>query len=230
MTFFGGDSYIVRPKMATRRPARKGSRPRSGPPQKAGPAGRAGEGLPADAGLGPDERLLVEAAQSDPARFDALYELHFERVYAFVASRMRDRTTAEDVTSEVFHKALASLPNYEWRGVPFASWLFRIAANAIVDHAKRAAREFPAMDDPPEPAADLDLQASEMRAIEYRAQLFRLVGQLPEVQKQVVYDRFVEQRSIREIAQRLGKTPGAIKQLQLRAVQSLRAQMEGGRG
>ena len=216
--------------MATRRPARKGSRPRSGPPQKAGPAGRAGEGLPADAGLGPDERLLVEAAQSDPARFDALYELHFERVYAFVASRMRDRTTAEDVTSEVFHKALASLPNYEWRGVPFASWLFRIAANAIVDHAKRAAREFPAMDDPPEPAADLDLQASEMRAIEYRAQLFRLVGQLPEVQKQVVYDRFVEQRSIREIAQRLGKTPGAIKQLQLRAVQSLRAQMEGGRG
>ena len=216
--------------MATRRPARKGSRPRSGPPQKAGPAGRAGEGLPADAGLGPDERLLVEAAQSDPARFDALYELHFERVYAFVASRMRDRTTAEDVTSEVFHKALASLPNYEWRGVPFASWLLRIAANAIVDHAKRAAREFPAPDDPPEPAADLDLQASEMRAIEYRAQLFRLVGQLPEVQKQVVYERFVEQRSIREIAQRLGKTPGAIKQLQLRAVQNLRAQMEGSRG
>jgi RNA polymerase sigma-70 factor (ECF subfamily) len=79
-------------------------------------------------------------------------------------------------------------------------------------------------------AANLDLQASELRAIEYRAQLFQLVGQLPEVQKQVVRERFVEQRSIREIAQRLGKTPGAIKQLQLRAVQNLRARMEGGHG
>jgi RNA polymerase sigma-70 factor (ECF subfamily) len=174
--------------------------------------------------------VLVEAAQSDPAKFEALYELHFERVYAFVASRMRDRATAEDVTSEVFHKALAKLTGYEWRGVPFVAWLLRIAANAIIDHAKRAAREFPSPDDPPDPAAAPDLQASEMRAIEHRAQLFRLVGLLPEVQKQVVYQRFVEQRSIREIAQRLGKTEGAIKQLQLRAVQNLRAQMEVGRG
>jgi RNA polymerase sigma-70 factor, ECF subfamily len=192
--------------MATRRPARKGS------PQAA------------------DERGLVEAAQSDPAKFDALYELHFERVYAFLASRARDRATAEDLTSEVFQKALANLNRYEWRGVPFAAWLLRIAANSVIDHAKRSAREFPCPDDPPEPVADPDLQASELRAIEHRAQLFRLVGQLPEVQKQVMYERFVEQRSIREIAQRLGKTEGAIKQLQLRAVQNLRAQMEGGHG
>ncbi len=218
VTFFRADSYIVRAKMATRRPVRKGPRLRSGPSQKAGPPRE------------PEERLLVEAAQSDPAKFDALYERHFERVYAFVASRMRDRTTAEDVTSEVFHKALASLPRYEWRGVPFAAWLLRIAANSIIDHAKRAAREFPAPDDPPEPSVPLDLQRSEMRAIEYRAQLFRLVGRLPEVQKQVVLERFVEQRSIREIAQRLGKTEGAVKQLQLRAVQNLRALMEGSRG
>ena len=209
--------------MATRRPARKLS------------AKGAGEGVPAEARASaaagsPKERVLVEAAQSDPARFDALYELHFERVYAFVASRTRDRATAEDVTSEVFHKALASLPSYEWRGVPFASWLLRIAANSIIDHAKRAAREFPAPDDPPDRAAAPDLQASEMRAIEYRAQLFLLVRRLPEVQKQVVYQRFVKQRSIREVAQRLGKTEGAVKQLQLRAIQNLRAQMEGGHG
>jgi len=106
-----------------------------------------------------------------------------------------------------------------WRG------FCGIAANAIINHAKRAAREFPAPDDPPDRAAAPDLQASEMRAIEYRAQLFLLVRRLPEVQKQVVYERFVEQRSIREIAQRLGKTEGAVKQLQLRAVQNLRAQM-----
>ncbi|HKV60303.1 MAG TPA: sigma-70 family RNA polymerase sigma factor [Candidatus Acidoferrum sp.] len=203
--------------MATRRPARKGL-------AKGADVGvRLGIGQIAEHGL-------VEAAQSDPAKFDALYELHFDRVYAFVASRVRDRATAEDVTSEVFHRALANLKSYEWRGVPFAAWLLRIAANAIVDHAKRAAREFPAPDDPPEIAADPGLQASELRALEHRAQLFRMVAQLPEVQKQVVYERFVEQRSIREIAERLGKTSGAIKQLQLRAVQNLRAQMEGSRG
>jgi RNA polymerase sigma-70 factor (ECF subfamily) len=177
-----------------------------------------------------DERLLVEAAQGDPAKFDALYELNFERVYAFVAGRVRDRATAEDVTSEVFHKALANLPRYEWRGIPFAAWLLRIAANAIADQFKRTAREFPSPDDPPEAASDRDLQACELQAIEYHARLFRLVEQLPEVQRQVVYERFVEQRSIQEIAKRLGKSSGAIKQLQLRAVQNLRAQMEGGHG
>ena len=151
-------------------------------------------------------------------------------MYAFVAGQVRDRATAEDVTSEVLHKALANVPSYDWRGAPFAGWLLRIAANAIVDQAKRAAREFPSPDDPSGPAADPKLQASELRTMEYRAQLFRMVGQLPEIPKQVVYERFVEQRSIREIAERLGKTPGAIKQLQLRAVQNLRVQMEGGHG
>jgi RNA polymerase sigma-70 factor, ECF subfamily len=211
--------------MATRQPARK----RSARGVDGGVPAKEERGAPIGSGQ-VEERLLVEAAQSDPTNFDALYELHFERVYAFVASRVRERATAEDVTSEVFHKALANLQSYEWRGVPFAAWLLRIASNAIVDQAKRAAREFPAPNDPPEPATDLNLQASELRAIEHRAQLLRLVGQLPEVQRQVVYGRFVEQRSIREIAERLGKTPGAIKQLQLRAVQNLRARMEGGHG
>jgi RNA polymerase sigma-70 factor, ECF subfamily len=171
---------------------------------------------------GADECVLVEAAKNDPAKFDALYEIHFERVYAYVASRVRDRATAEDLTSEVFHKALANLSGYEWRGVPFAAWLLRIAANAVIDHGKRSAREFPAAEDAPEPAA------AEVGVVEDRARLFRLVGQLPEAQRVVVRGRFVEQRSIREIAERLGKTEGAIKQLQLRALEKLRAQLEGG--
>src|SRR5258707_8765051 len=107
VTFFAGDSYIVRAKMATRRPVRKGS------------AKDVGEGVRLGTEQSAGERVLVEAAQSDPAKFEVLYKLHFERVYAFVASRVRERSTAEDVTSEVFHKALASLPSYEWRGVSF---------------------------------------------------------------------------------------------------------------
>src|SRR5580693_2877827 len=141
-----------------------------------------------------DERLLVEAAQRDPGRFAELYEIHFERIYAFVARRVGDRDIAEDLTSDVFHKALASLRNYESRGAPFAAWLIRIAANAVADQYKRAAREAPGSEDPPEPAANPDLEATE-----HRAHLFRLVNKLPDDQRQVIFQRFVEQRSIREI-------------------------------
>ena len=168
------------------------------------------------------ERGLVEAAQMDPAKFGDLYEIHFERIYAFIARRVRDRDTAEDLTSDVFHRALASLRNYESRGVPFAAWLIRIAANAVADQYKRAARETPGPEDPPEPSANPDLEA-----VEHRARLFRLVNQLPSDQRQVIFERFVEQRSIREIAQQFGRSEGAVKQLQFRALQNLRTRMEG---
>ena len=70
------------------------------------------------------DRILVEAAQADPRRFADLYEHHFDRIYAFVARRLRDRAAAEDVTADVFHHALANLHRYEWRGIAFASWLY----------------------------------------------------------------------------------------------------------
>jgi RNA polymerase sigma-70 factor (ECF subfamily) len=167
-----------------------------------------------------EDRLLVEAAQKDPTRFAELYELNFERVYAFVARRVGDRDAAEDLTSEVFHKALANLRRFEWRGVPFAAWLLRIAANAIADRAQRAGREL-AVDDPPElseeATADVDLEE-----VEHRARLFRLVDQLPADQRRVIAMRFAEEKSIREIAEELGRTEGAVKQLQFRGLQSLR--------
>ena len=169
-----------------------------------------------------EERLLVEAAQTDPAKFGALYDLHFERIYAFVARRMGDRDRAEDLTSEVFHKALANLKSYRWTGTPFAAWLFRIAANAVSDQLKRSARESSKVDDPPEPSG-----GPEQEGAEARARLFQLVEKLPAEQRRVVYERFVEQRTIRDIAQQLGKSEGAVKQLQFRALEKLRSQMEG---
>src|SRR3989440_4216448 len=86
------------------------------------------------------ERLLIEAAQRDPSRFADLYEDNFERVYAFIARRVHDRDEAEDLTSEVFHQALANLTRFEWRGGPLPARLYPIAPHAIVDPAKRAAR------------------------------------------------------------------------------------------
>ena len=172
-----------------------------------------------------DERLLVEAAQADPSKFDALYEQNFERIYFFVVSRVHDRTMAEDLTSEVFHKALANLPGYEWRGTPFAAWLYRIASNAIADQYKRSNREQQTDDDTFDPPAPANISAKELDFVERHAFFFRLVEKLPEIQRRVVCERFIEDRSIKEIAERLSKTEGAIKQLQFRAMQSLREQV-----
>jgi RNA polymerase sigma-70 factor (ECF subfamily) len=80
-----------------------------------------------------DERLHVEAARQDPARFAELYENNFERVYAYIAHRVHNREEAQDATADVFHQALASLPRFEWHGVPFVAWLLGIAANVLSD-------------------------------------------------------------------------------------------------
>ena len=174
-----------------------------------------------------DERLLVEAAQADPSKFDALYELHFHRIYYLMVSRVRNRTTAEDLTSEVFHKALRNLRSFEWRGAPFSAWLVRIAMNALADQFKRDYREVPSGDDPPKPEISRAPSKPDERTIEENGWLFGLVEKLPDVQRRVIYERFVEQRKVREIAAILKKSEGAIKQLQFRALETLRAQMEG---
>jgi RNA polymerase sigma-70 factor, ECF subfamily len=174
-----------------------------------------------------EERLLVEAAQKDPTRFAELYEINFERVYGFIARRVGDRDAAEDLTSEVFHKALANLRRFEWRGVPFAAWLLRIAANAIADRAHHTGKEL-AVDDPPELGEEASALV-DLEEVEHRARLFRLVDELPADQRRVIAMRFAEEKSIREIAEALGRTEGAVKQLQFRGLQSLRAQINDAR-
>lgn len=170
-----------------------------------------------------EERLLVEAAQKDPRRFTELYEEHFERVYAHVSRRLNRREDAQDVTSEVFHQALANLPKFEWRGVPFAAWLYRIAANAIADHWQRAGQRTAHESENPGSEQSAELNAHDLAAIEEHARLFRLVKTLPAEQRRVIEMRFAEEKSIRKIAKALRRSEGAIKQLQFRGVAKLRA-------
>jgi RNA polymerase sigma-70 factor (ECF subfamily) len=170
-----------------------------------------------------EEQQIVEEAQRDPARFGDLYDRHFERVYAFIARRVRDRSVAEDLTSGVFHHALANLPRFEWRGAPFGAWLMRIAANAVADHWKSRAQS-------QQKNAELARESpeaapNEVEAADESAQLFRHVRRLPAEQRLVIVGRFVKEKSIREIAQELGKSEGAVKQLQLRALETLRTRM-----
>ena len=172
-----------------------------------------------------EERRLVEAAQSDPLRFADLYDNYFESVYAYVARRARERDEVEDLTSEVFRRALANLPRFRSTGAPFAAWLFRIASNLIADRAKRLAKEGNVtLDDNLAAPAGERLQ-SRLEEVERLAHMFRMVGELAEDQRRVLVMRFAEEKSISEIASELGRSEGAVKQMQFRALENLRAKV-----
>ena len=180
-----------------------------------------------------DERRLIEAARREPARFADVYDNYFELVYAYVARRTRNRVEAEDVTAEVFRKALEHLPRFKWTGAPFAAWLFRIASNLIADRAKQAAREgkIAGLEEAGRGGSSRvgqgidQAQQTELEDAERLAKLFRMVYELGEDQKRVLVMRFAEEKSIREIAGELGRSEGAIKQLQFRALKDLRARL-----
>jgi len=165
----------------------------------------------------PDDRVLIAAAQHDRSHFAELYEQNFDRVYAFIARRAASREEAQDLTAEVFHQALASLKGFKWQGAPFIAWLYGIAAHVLAEHWHRMGRNAEQLVD------DWDQGGSD--EIERRAILAELVESLLPDQRTVIVRRFIEQRSIREVAQELGRSEGAIKQLQLRALENLREKL-----
>jgi len=173
------------------------------------------------------ETALVIAAQADPGRFAALYSQHVGLIHSLAWNRLGDRATAEDVTAETFRRALRALPRYEPRGVPFRAWLCRICTNLVNDELnrrKRAAR-FDA------PVSD-ELQPQEMpdhvAEAETRAMVHALIDRLPSAQRNVIVMRFAEDMSIADVAERLGRSPDAVKQLQRRALAGLRQLAEQG--
>jgi len=180
----------------------------------------------ADAGGDSAERMLIEAARRDPGRFADLYQANFERVYAYIARRVRDRDEAQDITADVFHLALKSIARFEWRGVPFVAWLFRIASNEIADRSRSVAKRRTFFQ---ESDAGIDVAAG-IDDAERRARLFKLVERLPRDQSRVIAMRFAEDKSIREIAAALGRSEGSIKQLQFRGLQNLRVRLGDSNG
>jgi RNA polymerase sigma-70 factor (ECF subfamily) len=163
-----------------------------------------------------EEKRLVEAAQREPRRFDQIYERYFNRIYAFAVARTADRQEAEDVTSETFQRAVQGLPAFEWREVPLGAWLFRIAANVATDLVHR--RRDRVGEDIGEAAT-----AQQQWTFEDHSVLFDLVDRLPPAQRQVIFSRFIVDRSVRDTAACLGRSEGAVNQLQRRALQQLRA-------
>ena len=165
-----------------------------------------------------DEHERIAAAQQDPALFAELYERNFHRVYAYVARRVPTRQDAEDVTSEVFHEALRNLSQFEWRGLPFAAWLLGIASKRLANRWRKNGHG-------PQFAAESPDEIGTQSSMEEAAVLSQLIEDLQADQRLVVHRRFLEQKSLREIAHELGRSEGAVKQLQFRALQNLRQKM-----
>ncbi|HEU4434244.1 MAG TPA: RNA polymerase sigma factor, partial [Pyrinomonadaceae bacterium] len=126
----------------------------------------------------------------------------------------------QDLTAHVFQQALANIGKFKWRGAPFVTWLYRIAANAIADQARKQSREVAETELATNLAVDVDLEQ-----VERRARLFRAVEALPDDQRKVILLRFAEEKSIREIASELDRSEGAIKQLQFRGLETLRTRL-----
>ena len=167
-----------------------------------------------------EEPLIIRAQQGDAEAVAQLYEAHAPAIYRYVYFRVRDRQAAEDITADVFVRMVEALPHFEYRGVPFAAWLFRVAHDRVVDHHRRAGlrRAEPLPDTLVDGTADTEGAALETQS---NAALVDRLSDLTDEQQAVLQLRFMEGYSLDQTAAALEKTPGAIKSLQHRALRQL---------
>lgn len=174
------------------------------------------------------ETQLIEQAKSGNAdAFAGLYDVYIDDVYRFILHRVGNKQTAEDLTSQVFLKAWDNLGRYKMRGLPFGAWLFRIARNIVIDHYRTHKNTLPleaeAMTKP-------DPKANVAREVERRLEgewLQTVLQRLTEDQREVLTLKFINGLKTGEVAKIMGKRQGAIRALQMRALQTL-ADLLGG--
>ena len=174
------------------------------------------------------EDALVERAKTEPAAFGELYDHYFGQIYRFVYSRVRDQDTAEDVTSEVFFKALRAIGRYRPSGHPFSAWLYQISVNAITDHYRGS-----------RPEADLDAAAGVAAAgrpvddqvadRDQAARIWAAIDTLPPQQRTALTLKLGEDLRLAQIGQIMGKSEGAVKLLIHRGMIGLRERLGAGR-
>src|SRR3954467_1006809 len=171
-------------------------------------------------------KLVDRAQQGDRAALEELYLIHFDRIYSYLHMSVGNKHDAEDLTTQTFLKMLESIGKFRFRAAPFSAWLFRIAHNLAMDHF-RAARRWQPEEEVPEPIGSEELSAEDeaMHSIG-RQSMLELIDELSPEQRQVLTLKFVFNFGNGEVATILGKTEGAVKSLQHRALVSLQKQIE----
>jgi len=178
-----------------------------------------------------DEESVARGLQKrDPDAWAELYEKYFSRVYRYIALRVGDKTEAEDLTGQVFLKAVESISSFKWRGVPVSAWLFRIAHNQVIDywrtgkaklHSPLEALEECLISNGIDPVLEAERNLDIQRVLQ-------AVGQLTQAQRDVIELRFAGELSTAEVAKVLGKSQGAVKVLQHSALVALRKRLSSG--
>ena len=180
------------------------------------------KGVVTQVGQDDDVGLAVRASKGEAAAFGLLYDRHVDAIYRYVYYRVRDDAEAEDLTSDVFMRALKAMPRYEPRQA-FLAWLYRIARNAIIDRARRGNRQVPFEDALEHPMPDQIVEPDvELLARADSDTLREALKKLTPLQQEVLVLRFLEGYSTHEIAKLVGKREGTVRGIQFRAIGALR--------
>lgn len=156
------------------------------------------------------EEQLIASAKSDPGAFEPLYNKYHEQIFRFIWQRVNDKDAAYDITSQVFMKAIVNIKKYEYRGVPFGSWLYQISRNELNDYyrSKKALPTLKVNDDQLETLKEefaLD-HFDELPSGDQNEQLIELINSLNDDAVFLIEMRYFEQRSFREISEILNIT------------------------
>lgn len=168
-------------------------------------------------------RALVDLAkQGDSDAFGQLYDHYVTGIFRFIYHRVSSRQLAEDLTSETFVRGLRAIQRFNWQGKDFGAWLTTIARNLIADHYKSSRSRLEVVTETvPEGATQASGPEHEVLSHISNEILFDAVKSLPAEQRDCILMRFMQGLSIAQTAAALGRSEGAVKQLQLRAVRSL---------
>lgn len=167
------------------------------------------------------EREIIERSRKDPRAFGELYEKYFDRIFNFIYRRTDDEELAGDLCSQTFISALNHLSTYEFRGVPFSAWLYRIAGNEINKHYRKNKRKSVFSIEEIR-VRELISQSDESWDEELIQKLINFMKDLPTDMLQVLELRFFEDKDFKEIAFILDITESGAKMRTYRALDKLR--------
>jgi len=174
-----------------------------------------------------DSDLIKIAQEGDTDAFGELYQRYAKIVFRFIYANLNDRLDAEDLTEEVFLRAWRSLSKYRQKGVPFLAYLFKIARNVLIDFYRRAGRTGGQMSIEEKQITDFNPDPGETAILNIEHQEVRnTLTQLREDYRTVLVLRFLSGLSPTETGQVMGRTPGAVRILQHRALSALRSLLE----
>ena len=175
-----------------------------------------------------NEELRVQvrrAARGDEVAAGAIFDHYYPRVYRYARARLGIDADAEDVAAETFARVLRGLNKFRWKGAGFEAWLFRIAANLIVDAHRKSGRELPEATPADERASEEKAPETIVLLAEQAGSLRQMIDSLAPDQREVVLLRFAADMDTYEVGRVMDRNPNAVRQLQFRALQKLRDMM-----